>query len=187
MTEQLRERHGDGWNVLVTAQEGAARDLKRLVNRHGTFRWSPFRNVLLGHVSDPQAFFQLLLADFEQKPFANRWLGKALPIVVTFPVRPESFLQDVQEHLGALIDALQGKTFHVRVERRGHKGELRTHELERHLGDFVWEQLQKRGEQPSVSFKDPDVVIAIEITGQTAGIAVVPRELRRAFAFVKID
>jgi len=75
----------------------------------------------------------------------------------------------------------------VRVERRGHKGELHTHELERRLGDYLWEQLQERGEQPAVSFKDPDIVIAVEITGPTAGIAVIPRQLRRDFTFVKID
>ncbi len=182
-----QENGGAKWNVLVTAQEGSARDLKRLVKRHGVFRWSQFRNVLLGCVADPGGFFQELEAQLEKKPFAVNWLGKALPICITFPVDLETFSDDLERHLSTLVEGLKGKSFYVRVERRGHKGDLRTHELERQMGDYLWEELQRHGGQPVVSFKDPDVVVAIEIVGKTAGIAVVPRRLRQEFRFVKID
>jgi tRNA(Ser,Leu) C12 N-acetylase TAN1 len=175
------------WNVLVTAQEGAARDLKRFIRRHGTFRWSGFRNVLLGQVADPQEFLRTLAADIERKPFANRWLGKVLPITTTFPVRTESFLADVESLLGPLVDELKGKSFHVRVERRGHKHDLRSQELEQQLGGYLWQLLENQHAEPAVSFKDPDVVIAVEIAGTTAGIAIVRRQLREEFPFVKID
>jgi tRNA(Ser,Leu) C12 N-acetylase TAN1 len=187
----MSESGNDGdraqWNVLVTAQEGAARDLKRLVQRYGAFRWSAFRNVLLGQVPEPASFFQALAAELERKPFVSRWLGKALPIMMTFPVRPESFLTDAESRLAVLAHDLKGKTFHVRVERRGHKGELHTADLEHRLGEFLWELLEKEQAKPAVSFNDPDVVVAVEIAGATAGIAVIPRKLRENFPFVKID
>jgi tRNA(Ser,Leu) C12 N-acetylase TAN1 len=175
------------WNVLVTAQEGAARDLKRFVRRLGTFRWSGFRNVLLGQVTDPDAFLRALAADIERKPFAQAWLGKVLPIVTTFPVRIEHFLADAESHLTPMVEELKGKSFHVRVERRGHKGALRTHELEQQIGEYLWQRLENQHAEPAVAFKDPDVVIAVEIAGTTAGIAVVRRKLREEFPFVKID
>jgi tRNA(Ser,Leu) C12 N-acetylase TAN1 len=185
--EEGRETDGAEWNVLVTAQEGSARDLKRLINQHGAFRWSRFRNVLLGRVVDAEEFFRALAAQLEKKPFAVSWLGKALPICVTFPVHPESFIDDLAQRLSSLVEGLKGKSFHVRVERRGHKGDLRTHEIERQMGDYLWEELQRQGGQPVVSFKDPDVVVAVEIVGATAGVAVVARRLWQEFPFVKID
>ncbi len=189
MTEgkDAQDDAGAEWNVLITAQERSARDLKRLVKPFGVFRWSPFRNVLLGHVSDPEEFCRALAAELDKKPFALRWLGKVLPIWVTFPVRLDAFVEDLQGHLSAVVGVLKGKSFHVRVERRGHKGDLRTHEIERQMGEYLWEQLRRQDQIPSVSFTDPDVVIAIEIVGKTAGIATVPRRLRQQYQFVKID
>jgi len=181
-----QEDTGARWNVLVTAQEGAARDLKRLVKDYGVFRWSDFRNVLLGWVSDTGVFFATLAEILEKKPFAHNWLGKAVPIDVTLPVCVDSFAQDVENQLSGLLEQLNGKSFYVRVERRGHKGQLHTHELEQELGDYLWDQLQGRDHHPTVSFKDPDVVIIVEIAGQTAGIGVIPRQLREEFSFIKL-
>jgi tRNA(Ser,Leu) C12 N-acetylase TAN1 len=38
-----------------------------------------------------------------------------------------------------------------------------------------------------VSFLDPDTIVAIETTGQTVGVGLLPRDLRRAFPFVKVS
>lgn len=182
-----QEDTGARWNVLVTAQEGSARDLKRLVKDCGVFRWSDFRNVLLGWVQDPGSFFQTLAETLERRPFAHNWLGKVVPITVTLPVCVDTFAHDLQRQLSGLLEQLAGKSFHVRVERRGHKGQLHTHELEQQLGEYLWDQLQRRDQHPTVSFKDPDVVVVVEIAGQTAGIGVVPRRLRQEFSFIKLD
>jgi RNA polymerase-binding transcription factor DksA/tRNA(Ser,Leu) C12 N-acetylase TAN1 len=178
---------GAAWNVLVTAQEGAVRDLRRLLKPHGTFRGSGFRNVLLGAVEDIDRFLATLRLQLEQKPFAYAWLGRVLPIRVGFPVDLESFCSDVESRLGDLTAELTGKSFHVRVERRGHKGRLHTHDLELRFGEFLWNALAARGANPLISFTDPDVVIAVEIVGDAAGIALVGRAWRQAFPFVKID
>ena len=189
MIEQTDDPKSDlwRWNLLLTAQEGSARDLKRLVKRYGVFRWSGFRNVLLGQVADAQEFLRELAVHLEEKPFAGSWLGRALPILTTFAVHPEGLALEVQSHLADLVGELQNKSFHVRVERRGHKGQLHSHDLEIQLGTYLWEELERRGAHPIVSFRDPDTVIAIEIVGATAGIALISRALRTAFPFVKVD
>jgi len=37
-----------------------------------------------------------------------------------------------------------------------------------------------------VEFHDPNVVVVVELVGDTAGLAIVTRELRTRFPFVKI-
>jgi RNA polymerase-binding protein DksA len=175
------------WNVLITAQEGRGRDLKRLLKRHGRFVASGFRNVFLGHVDDQEQFFGQLAFDLERKPFAQSWIGKALPIHTTFAVRPQVFANDVETRLRQIAARLEGRTFHVRVERRGHKGTLNTRDLELRFGEFLWNRIVAQGCRPSISFTDPDTVVAIEIAGTTAGIALIERQQRLRFAFVKID
>src|SRR5947207_14296957 len=119
------------WNMLVTAQEGFARDLLRELKRRGRFRWSTFRNVVIGSVEDQEAFLQSLVELLDQKPFVAAWLGKALPIDATFAVEVDSFVADAEACLLSYIDQVGNRSFHVRVERRGPKGRLRTEELER--------------------------------------------------------
>jgi len=64
---------------------------------------------------------------------------------------------------------------------------MQTQELERRLGDFLWDRLEGLGARPVVSFRDPDVILALEIVGSTAGIGLISRQLRNDFAFVKVD
>jgi tRNA(Ser,Leu) C12 N-acetylase TAN1 len=75
----------------------------------------------------------------------------------------------------------------VRVERRGHKGIIDTQACEQTLGAFLWAALEARGARPVVEFDDPDVVVVVELVGDTGGLALVTRELRTRFPFVKID
>jgi len=175
------------WNLLVTAQEGAARDLKRFIRRQAVFRPGGFRNVFLGWHPDPLQFLRGLADSLAAKPFANHWLGKAVPMQHSFPVTLATFNDDLLRHLAGVVESLRDHSFHVRVRRRGHKGEMQTQELERRLGDFLWERLEGLGARPVVSFRDPDVILALEIVGSTAGIGLISRQLRSDFAFVKVD
>lgn len=175
------------WNVLATAQEGAARDLKRLLKRFGKFRASGFRNVLIGEIADFPEFCGALAVEIERRPYARAWLGKVRPVQQTLPVDVANFATDVEAALAQMVDAIGSRTFHVRVERRGHKGILSTRDLELRFGDYLWGVLEERGFQPSVNFGDPEVVVAVEIVGDAAGISLIYREFRQAFAFVKLD
>jgi len=175
------------WNVLVTSQEGYASELLRELKPHGRFRPSSFRNVLIGEVEDRTAFLDAVDDLCRQRPFVTTWLGKVLPIDDCFSFEVDRFPEIAAEHLRPFADQVANRTFHVRVERRGHKRLLNTHQLEKQLGESVFAALEARGLSAKVKFDDPDIVLAVEILGDTAGIAAVSRELRSRYAFVKID
>jgi pyruvate/2-oxoglutarate/acetoin dehydrogenase E1 component len=47
--------------------------------------------------------------------------------------------------------------------------------------------LEARGETPLVAFDDADVVVVVELVGDVGGIALVTRELRQRYPFVRVD
>ncbi len=175
------------WNVLVTSQEGYASELLRELKPYGRFRLSSFRNVLVGEVEDRTAFLDAVAGLCRQRPFVATWLGKVLPIDDCFSFAVDQFADMAAERLRSYADQVANRTFHVRVERRGHKRLLNTHQLEKRLGESVFAALEARGLSAKVKFDDPDVVLAVEILGDTAGIGAVSRELRSRYPFVKID
>ncbi|GIW40042.1 MAG: hypothetical protein KatS3mg076_0619 [Candidatus Binatia bacterium] len=175
------------WNVLVTSQEGAGADLLRELRALGHFRWSPYRNVLFGTVEDPEAFLQRLEELRERKPFVGSWLGKAIPVEEVFPIEPATLLDELRRRLEPRLPRLAGRSFHVRVDRRGHKGSIHTHRLEQELGAYVVEELARRGTPASVRFRDPDWVVLVEIVGDEAGLALVSRETRERHPVVRVD
>ena len=175
------------WNVLVTAREGVQRHLRPALRPLVRLRSSGFRNVFVGQVDDPEGLLSGIAGLRERRPSIDRLLGKVLPIERTFVVDRERFQGQLREEATPFLDRLQGRSFHVRVERRGHKGVINTHASELALGEYLYNCLQQRNLEPVVAFHDPEVVIAIEVIGMDCGIAVITRDLRQRFPFVKID
>jgi tRNA(Ser,Leu) C12 N-acetylase TAN1 len=177
------------WNVVVTARQGfgAQRALRAALSPLVQLGRSGFRNVSVGHVDDPDAFLAAVAQLRLARPALDRWLGKIIAVERTFAVDPATFQARLQEEVGPFVDRLVGRSFHVRVERRGHKGVIDTHVCEQALGAFLWAALEARGARPVVEFHDPDVVVVVELVGDTAGLALVTRELRTRLPFVNID
>jgi tRNA(Ser,Leu) C12 N-acetylase TAN1 len=175
------------WNLIVTSRQGAQRRLRRALYRLVGLERSGFRNVLVGHVQDAEAFLAALGELRSARPALDRWLGKAIVVERTFPVDPATFQARLREEAAGFVDRLAGRSFHVRVERRGHKGVIDSHACEQALGAFLWAALEGRGARPVVDFEDPDAVLVVELIGDTAGLALVTRELRARFPFVKVD
>jgi len=175
------------WNVIVTAREGTTSELKRALAPLARFERAPFRNLLVGSVPDPEAFLEALAKLRDAQPFLDNWLGKVLPTETTFPLDLDRFQAQLEAAVVPFLPRIAGRRFHVRVERRGHKGAIDSQRTERALGDFIYDRLAAEGRPPTVDFRDPEVVLAVEIVGNTVGIALVTRELRRRFPFVKID
>ena len=175
------------WNLVVTSQHGFQRRLRRALVPLVRLRRTVFRNVLVGWAEDPAALCEAVASLLEQRPHVGRWLGKILPLARTFVVDADAFDAQVRHEAEPLLDALAGGTFHVRIERRGHKGVINTQASERALGEYVYETLRARGAQPVVRFRDPDAVLAVEVLGEVGGIGVVTRGVRTRFPFVKID
>jgi len=175
------------WDIVVTSREGGQRRLRRALGRLARLRRCDFKNVLIARVENVDAFLQGVAQRLADRPLIGEWLGKVLPIECTFPIDVGTFVAQVQAESVRFLDRLAGRSFHVRVERRGHKGVLNTHDIERALGEYVYEALVTRGTPGSVKFRDPDAVLVVEVLGPMAGVGLVTRDLHTRFPFVRID
>jgi tRNA(Ser,Leu) C12 N-acetylase TAN1 len=75
---------------------------------------------------------------------------------------------------------LAGRRFYVRLERRGHKGEILSPEAERTLDAFIKEELMQRGETAEIDFNHPDAIVALETLGDRLGVGLLTRECSNA-------
>lgn len=175
-----------GWNVMATSLNGNERPLLRLMNELGEFERSSCHNLLVGHVDDLTAFLEGLKQRYDAGRRLPMALGRALPVDATVQLKTGDPEHEIEQALQGLIGRIAGHSYHVRVERRGHKGQIHTSELEKLLGDFIWDQVERRGMKPRVDFDDPEVVVAVEIVGDEAGISLVERSVRERYPFVRI-
>jgi tRNA(Ser,Leu) C12 N-acetylase TAN1 len=74
------------------------------------------------------------------------------------------------------VPALGGRSFHVRLRRRGGRHEIHAHEIERYLDEALIDALAQTGSPGKISFTDPDAVIAIDTVDDCAGLALWTRE-----------
>jgi tRNA(Ser,Leu) C12 N-acetylase TAN1 len=173
------------WNLLVTSLEGQRESLLFGLRKLARFRRGGFPNVLVATVDDPHAFLDVL----RDAPAGLRAsIGKVVPIDHTLRFGgPDTFVDDVAAAIEPLLDErLAGRTFFVRVFRRGFRGFLDSTRAEGEIGARLVAMLEARGGQPKVSFRDADVAVAVETLKDEVGIAFLDRELRAAHAIVRI-
>jgi len=175
-----------GWNVLATAKEDQQRHLARKLKRLGDFRWSPFLGVLMGRVEDHQAFFDQLGRSEEIEPGFLLPLARVVPLDKTLTIDVASLVPMLKAEVLGYADRIGSGAFYVRVERRGHKGEIHSQQLEQELAHALVELLTQKGHTPRVDFQNPDVIIAIEIVGDECGIGIITKSLRERYPFVKV-
>lgn len=100
---------------------------------------------------------------------------------------PEEFEAKAREAVGSWLTRLAGKSFHVRLHRRGFKRRLSSQEEERSLDTFLLQSLEQRGTPGRITFDDPDAIIAVETVGQRAGFSLWTREDMQRYPFLKLD
>jgi len=176
----------DDWNVLATSVEGARPVLLAGLRRHGAFRGGGYRNVAIGRVADVPAFFAALRDDTARDPVLATALARVLPIDSRVRLDEQDPLPSLDAAVAALAPDVGSRSFFVRIERRGLHGTLHSSDVERTLGATLWRAIESAGGTPRVTFRDPDVVVAIETLGPLAGIALIDRALRTTYPFVRI-
>ncbi|HXX74445.1 MAG TPA: THUMP domain-containing protein [Nitrospiraceae bacterium] len=174
------------WNVLAAAKDHEQGRLARRLKRLGDFRWSPYLGVLMGRVEDHQAFFDQLRRSEETEPGFLLPLARVVPLDKTVTIDAASFVPTLRAEVLNYADQIGSGSFYVRVERRGHKGEIHGQQLEQELDHALIESLTQRGFRPRVDFKNPDVIIAIETVGDECGIGIITKSLREQYPFVKV-
>jgi len=165
------------WNVVISVYQDGFRRALRGLRDLGPIARSAYHNVLVMKADDPVA----ALATIEQRTLANTALYDALsrvaPATRCFDFQSsDEFMQNAKSLVLQWAPDLAGRSFHVRLHRRGGRHEPHAQDVERALDDAVLEATQQAGQPGRVSFTDPDAVIAIDTVDGRAGLALWKRE-----------
>jgi tRNA(Ser,Leu) C12 N-acetylase TAN1 len=183
---EFEHRSTTPWNVLATARNHEHGHLARRLKRFGDFRWAPYLGVLIGRVEDHEAFFDQLRLAGEVKPGFLLPLARLVPLDRTFVFATDTLIPLLKAELLTSADQIGSGSFYVRIERRGHKGEIHSRQIEQEVAHALVASLEERGCTPHVDFHDPDVIIAIEIIGDECGVGFITKSLRERYPFVKV-
>ena len=133
-------------------------------------RSTPHSGVAIGHCDAPDILAAATRLH-EAEPARFEFVQRLVPIerVLCYP------RDDVTETLcGALAEfgpRVAGKKFYVRCRLRGLESRLESRAVERAIGSYLHELAALTGSPTKVSFDDPDVVVLIEVIGDTVGYA----------------
>ncbi len=174
------------WNILATAKDHQQRQLARRLQRFGDFHWTAYRGLLVGRVEDQPAFFTQLVRCEEDEPGFLAPVARIVPISRTIGFTPENLLCQLKEIVLGWAGRIDSRTFYVRCERRGHAGVLHSHDLEQTLDGVLAQYLQAQGYQPRVDFKDPEVIIVVELVEDMCGVGLITKALREQYPFVRV-
>jgi tRNA(Ser,Leu) C12 N-acetylase TAN1 len=104
-------------------------------------------------------------------------VARIMPVTHSFVFQsPDEFEEKAAAIVEPWLEELAGATFHVRMHRRGFQGRLASPVEERFLDHYIIGRLQQMGSDATVSFDDPDFIIAVETVGQRAGLSLWTRE-----------
>lgn len=174
------------WNVLATAKPGQDRRLGRLLRPFGDFRRTRFLGVFVGRVNEPIAFFEELLRRENESPGLLDPISKLVPIEKTFKFSVDTFEDRLKDALMPYAELINSGSFYVRIERRGHAGEIHSQHMEQHLDGVLIERLATCGHTPAVNFNDPDFILLAETLDDVCGVTALPRDMRERFPFIHI-
>lgn len=173
------------WNVLVTLSEPTYGIARNLLARWGRLRRTDYHYVATMAVADPASFLREFAAAVEQTPGILNAMSHVVPFEHVFSFEDAAeFETKAREIALTYVPRLVGKSFHVRLHRRGLKGTISTPTEERFLDEALLEALAAAGGPGRISFEDPDCVLLIETVGQSGGLALWTREELKRYPFL---
>jgi tRNA(Ser,Leu) C12 N-acetylase TAN1 len=176
------------WNVVVTVQEHGYKQARELLHDFGPVDKTGFFNVLVMRVDDAMQFVDELHGCLESLPAVRASLARVMPVTEKFSFQSaEEFETLVRQAVEAWLAQLAGKSFHVRMHRRGFKGRLSSQHEEQFLDYHVIDCLRARGQDARIDFADPDFIVALETVGQDGGLSLWDRAQRQRYPLLKLD
>ncbi|MBD3312378.1 hypothetical protein GF352_02920 [archaeon] len=163
------------YNVIATSYRNESKYLIKELNKHGDFRKTSFRDVLVGSVEDVEGFLKKIV----KKPPLS--LARLIPLkeVINFK-KPSALLRKLKNKILELADLKNDESFRVTVERRGWKGEINSHEWAKILGEIVYKEKNN-----PVNLEEPDIELVVEIMKNSCGLAVIREEERDDYYFLR--
>ena len=176
------------WNVVLSVNKNGFKDAFRKLSRFGPIRKTGFFNVLFLRVYEITRMLETLREWTSDEPNALSFLSRLTPVTHTFTFQsPGEFEEKAKEIVLAWAPDLAGKSFHVRMRRRGFKGKLSGLEEEQFLDKVLLEAIEKAGSPGRITFEDPDAIVAIETISQWAGLSLWSREELQRYPFIRPD
>jgi tRNA(Ser,Leu) C12 N-acetylase TAN1 len=165
------------WNVVVSIYQDGFRRTVRALERLGAVERSPYHNVLVLKVEEGMSFLKAVERQTEESPALYDTIARVAPAMRNFEFwSAEEFKERAISVLREWTQQLAGRSFHVRLHRRGARQDLRTPDTEKFLNDVVLAATTESGMPGRVSFTDPDIVVAIDTVDDRAGMALWTRE-----------
>src|SRR5262245_2355413 len=112
------------------------------LRRLGVFRGAGYRNVAMGRVDDVPAFLAAWSDAMASDTILGAAVGRVLPITQTFLIDETDPMSSLLAVVEPLVPEIDGRSFYVRVERRGLRGVLDSSEAERTLGAALWRGIE---------------------------------------------
>jgi tRNA(Ser,Leu) C12 N-acetylase TAN1 len=165
------------WNVVISIFQDGFRRAMRALREFGEIERSPYHNVLVMKVGDPMALVASVEKRTEESPALYDAISRVAPAMRSFEFQSaEEFREKAKSIALEWSPDLAGRSFHVRLHRRGAQHHLPSPDIERFLDDALLDALNRAGTPGTIAFKDPDAVIAIDTVDDRAGIALWTRE-----------
>lgn len=161
------------WNVIVTVKGKAGFTWTcELMEEFAHIERTAYYNVLVMRVDDITAFSDWLAAEIAESPAILTYVSRVVPAQEAFNFSSiEEFEQKARGTAMLWAPCLAGRSFHVRMHRRGFKGRLSTPEEERFLDDTLLDALSRAGTPGKIDFDDPDAIIGLETIDNRAGMS----------------
>jgi len=178
------------WNVVVTLyqEERAIRRACRILRNLGEAAMTEFHNVLVMRVENIDGFVRDLSAMIDAEPGILNDISRVIGCSNTFDFADsKEFEAKARETALSWAPRLPGRSFFVRLHRRGLKSSLASPVEERFLDEALLAALESAGSPGRVRFEDPDFVIDVETVGHRAGMSLWTREDLAKYPFLRID
>jgi tRNA(Ser,Leu) C12 N-acetylase TAN1 len=176
------------WNVVVTVYDGEFAETIRLLTPFGDLAPTDYWNVLAMVVPDIPTFLADIENAIQRDASIPNAVSRIIPVTHKFRFQsPDEFEKEACLVVDEWVPEVSGKSFHVRMHRRGFKGRLSSQRAEQLLDHHILQRLELEGAGARIDFEDPDLIIAVETIGQTAGLSRWTRAQRQAFELVRLD
>jgi len=176
------------WNVIVTLPEATSREARKFLRRWGEVHRTGYFRVLALTVDDIESFLAEVARAIEEKPGTLNILSHIIPAQRTFTfASAEEFEAKARDIAILWAPMLAGKSFHVRLHRRGFKGTLSTPKEERFLDETLLDALETLGAPGRISFTDPDAILQIETIDNRAGVSLWQRQDLLRYPFLGVS
>ena len=160
------------WNLVVTIFQDGFRRALRALRVLGAIERTPYHNVFAMKIDDPVKVLEAIESKKQESTALYDAISRVSPAVFSFDFQSaEEFFEKTKTLLVEWSPRLAGRSFHVRLHRRGPKYDLGIQETEHSLNEVVLDATMRFGTPGRLSFTNPGAVIAIDTIDDRAEVA----------------